>query len=61
MQIVLRAKMKCTGGRGGGRGEGRINCERENNGLRGKIKGSRAKEGNERLREKIKGADSAKG
>ena len=36
MQIVLRGKIKCM--------RGEINCERENNGLRGKIKGTRTKE-----------------
>ena len=41
--------------------EGRKNCERENNGLRGKIKGTRTKEENKRLRGEIKGVDSVKG
>ena len=35
--------------------------KRENQGLRGKIKGTKAKEENERLRVKIKGAGSANG
>ena len=62
MQIMLRATIKCMGGgRGEGGGEGRINCERENNGLRGKIKGTRTKEENKWLRREIKGADRAKG
>ena len=52
MRIVLRAK-KCM--------RGEINGERENNGLRGKIKGTRTKEENKRLRCEIKGADRAKG
>ena len=36
-----------------------INCEKENQGLRGR--GTRAQEESERLREKIKGAENAKG
>ena len=52
MQIVLRAK-KCM--------RGEINCERENNGLRGKLKSSRTKDENKRLRGEIKGADMVKG
>ena len=39
---------------------GEINCERENNGLRGKIKGTRTKEENKRLRGGSKGAESFK-
>ena len=35
--------------------------KRENKGLRGKMKGTRAKEENERIRVKIKGAGSANG
>ena len=41
--------------------EGKENCERGNKGLRRKIKGTKAYEENNRLRDKINGADSAKG
>ena len=46
-------KIKCV--------RGEITCEGRNQGLRGEIKGTRAKEENKRLRKEIKGADSAKG
>ena len=53
MQIVLRAKTKCM----------RRNkiVKGRNEGLRGKIKGTKAYDEKIRLRKKINGADSAKG
>ena len=42
MQIVLRGKTECM--------TGKMKCEEGNKGLRGKIKGTRAMEENERLR-----------
>ena len=41
--------------------EEKLNCERGNEGLRGKIKGTKAHDEKIRLRKKINGADSAKG
>ena len=41
--------------------EEKLNCERGNEGLCGKIKGTKACDENLRLRKKIDGADSAKG
>ena len=39
----------------------KLKCERENRGLRWKMKGSRAKEENEKVKGEKKSADSAKG
>ena len=52
MQIVLRAKIKCKRRNRIVKGEERIS---------GKKKGTKADEENKRLREKLNGAESAKG
>ena len=50
---MLRGKIKCM--------TDKINCKGRNKGLREKIKGTRAKEENKRLRREVEGADSANG
>ena len=53
MQIVLMGDIKCMGEK--------IKCEGESEGLRGELKGTKAKEENQKFRGGIRGADSAKG
>ena len=52
MQIVLMGDIKCMGER--------IKCEGASEGLRGELKGTKAKE-EKKFRGGIRGADSAKG